>query len=88
MKTLIAIMQYVGFALTAAGFVYSFGMLVADEIYKRVLGASVYWDVDAIGIWNVIWMPALGGAILVISYIMDMVFRAGEESAAKEEDDK
>lgn len=87
MKTLIAIMQYVGAGLTAAGFCYASGMLVADELYKRALGASSYWEIDAFDSWDVVWMIVIGGAILVISYFMDGVFRAGEESVKKEEDE-
>lgn len=87
MKTLIAIMQYVGVAFSIFGFCYAFGLMVADEIYKTALGLSAYYGLDAISPWTVAWMPVTGGAILVVSYIMDAVFKAGEKSATKEEED-
>lgn len=88
MKTLIAIMQYVGVVLTAFGFVYAVGMMVADELFKRALGASAYYDVDAISPWEITGVLVLGTVILVISYIMDGIFRAGEKYATKETEEQ
>lgn len=87
MKTLIVVTQYVGFGLVAFGFVYATGMMVADEIYKRVLGTAVYYEMDALSICDVVGVLTIGSVILIASYLMEAVFKAGEASATKEEDE-
>jgi hypothetical protein len=87
MRTLIVTMQYTGIVLTTFGVFFAIGMMVADDAYKRVLGASLYYDMDALSTWDVGGVLAVGFTILVVSYILDGVFKAGEKSATKEEDE-
>ena len=80
MKTFLEIMKYVGGALTAFGFAYAVGMIVADTSYMDALGEA-YYTVSVIGLWDVMGILVIGGALTTLVVILEAVFIAGERSA-------
>lgn len=85
MKTFINIMEWLGAGITCFGFVYAIGMMIADDLYQTALGLDAYLDLNAISIWNILWIFVVGVALVITFEILDVVFKSGERSAAQEE---
>ena len=81
MKTFLEIMKYASGLLTAFGFAYAVGMIVADNSYMDALGEA-YYTVSVIGLWDVMGILVIGGVLTILFVILEAVFDAGWKHAS------
>ena len=85
MKTFIKIVSWGSIGILIFGLIYVIGMVIADDLYKQALGYDAYFELNAISLWNMLGIFAIGSALAIFTSILEMVFKAGESSAAQKE---